>query len=147
MKRKWILLGEDDPNDARLATMALADFSPAHEIVVVEDGAEVLERIYGQGSGEEHAQESPAVVLLDLKMPKVDGREILTRVKSDPAKKCIPIVMLTSSQREQDVKQCYQLGANGYLVKPIAFQQYKRILHDFAHYWLVVNEPPPESSK
>jgi CheY-like chemotaxis protein len=145
MKRRWILLGEDDARDAALTKRALGSFSKSYDVVVALDGVEVLDQLYRSGNFEESAQGNPAVVLLDLKMPKVDGFEVLRRVKSDPALMSIPIVMLTSSRHDPDVSRCYLLGANGYIVKPMDFARYTRALQDFGRFWLEVNETPPET--
>jgi CheY-like chemotaxis protein len=145
MKRRWILLAEDDARDAALTKRALGVFGEDYDIVVAMDGAEVLDQLHRSGNFEESAQGHPAVVLLDLKMPKVDGFEVLRRVKSDPALRSIPIVMLTSSRHDPDVERSYLLGANGYIVKPMDFARYTKALQDFGRFWLEVNEMPPET--
>jgi CheY-like chemotaxis protein len=142
MTKKWILIGEDDPRDAQLTVMALGRYSTTHEVVVARDGAEVLDYLYHRGNYEEHGQGDPAVVLLDLKMPRMDGIEVLSRVKRDERLKTIPVVMMTSSRHDADLMECYRLGANGYIVKPMDFQHYTEALHDFAKYWLLINESP-----
>ena len=142
MKRRWILIGEDDVNDVTLTSNALAGF--AHDIVVALDGVEVLEHLRGQERFADFGHSYPAVLLLDLKMPRVDGIEVLREIKSDSAMKVIPVVMLTSSRHEPDIRHCYQLGANGYIVKPMDFFRYKEILQNFARFWLEVNEALPE---
>lgn len=146
MKRRWILLAEDDVRDAALTKRALGIFSENHDVVIAMDGTEVLDQLYRSGNFEESAQGNPAVVLLDLKMPKVDGFEVLRRVKSDPALRSIPIVMLTSSRHDPDVSRSYSLGANGYIVKPMDFSRYTKVLQDFGRFWLEVNELPPETN-
>jgi CheY-like chemotaxis protein len=142
MRKKWILIGEDDPRDAQLTVLALGRYSTTHEVVVARDGVEILDYLYHRGKYEEHGQGDPAVVLLDIKMPKMDGIEVLRQVKNDERLRTIPIVMMTSSRHEADVMESYRSGANGYIVKPMDFLHYTDALHDFAKFWLLVNESP-----
>jgi CheY-like chemotaxis protein len=141
---KWILLAEDDANDADLAmrTLALADSEA--EIVVTRDGAEALACLYHRGEFQHHqARENPVVVVLDLKMPRVDGLEVLTRIKADARLKRIPVVIFSSSREERDIARSYELGANAYVVKPVDFREYAAALKDVASFWTRTNEPPP----
>jgi CheY-like chemotaxis protein len=144
MKKKWILVAEDDDRDADLTVRALGEFRHSHEIVISKDGASTLDHLRRRGNYQERGQGSPAVVLLDLKMPKVDGMEVLRAIKGDPDLQIIPVVMLTSSRHVVDVRECYRAGANGYIVKPMDFHSYSSILQSFARYWLLVNESAPE---
>jgi CheY-like chemotaxis protein len=141
---RWILLAEDDPNDAELTLRALSE-SKAGEIVLARDGAEALACLrenLGQYSAW-HTQ--PCVVLLDLKMPKIDGLEVLRQIKTDPRLRSIPVVMLTSSRQEQDVVQSYELGANAYVVKPVSFSEFRRALQEVGSFWAALNELPPQA--
>jgi CheY-like chemotaxis protein len=141
-----ILLVEDNPKDIELTLAALAKCQLANDIVVVRDGAEALDYLYQTG---EHAQRlggDPAVVLLDLKLPKVDGLEVLERVKSDPQRRQIPVVMLTSSREECDLLRSYELGVNAFVVKPVDFNAFFEAIQDLGMFWAVLNEPPPRGS-
>lgn len=140
-----ILLVEDSPRDAELALGALAENNLANEVVHLRDGAEALDYLYrrGQFTGRPAAQ--PAVVLLDLKMPKVDGMEVLRQIKGDPALKTIPVVVMTSSREEQDLLTSYQLGVNAYVVKPVKFHDFVDAVKQMGGFWAIVNEPPPGS--
>jgi CheY-like chemotaxis protein len=140
---KRILLAEDDANDVELTVAALAEFHLANEVVVARDGAEALDYLYRRGSFAARPQGHPAVVLLDLKMPKVNGLEVLRQVKADPNLKSIPVVMVTSSREEADLVRSYELGANAYVVKPVDFQDFVRAVKDLGSFWAVLNEPPP----
>jgi CheY-like chemotaxis protein len=142
---KRILLVEDSANDVALSLAALEEISLANEVVVVRDGQQALDFLYRKGEYEGRTDGNPAVVLLDLKLPKVDGIEVLTQVKNDPALKSIPIVMLTSSREEQDLARSYGLGVNAYVVKPVAFQDFVTALKELGLFWAVVNQPPPGS--
>ena len=142
---KNILLVEDNPNDVELTLEALADYRLANDIVVVNDGEEALDYLYRRGPFAAREPVSPAVVLLDLKMPKVDGLTVLRAVKGDPRLKCIPIVMLTSSREERDLVESYQLGVNAYVVKPVDFGQFVEAIKKLGYFWAVLNEPPPVS--
>ncbi len=140
---KTILLVEDNPNDVELTLDALAEYRIANEVVVLHDGAEALDYLYRRGPFEGRASGSPAVVLLDLKMPKVDGLTVLRTVKNDPALKAIPIVMLTSSREERDLVESYALGVNAYVVKPVDFAQFVEAVRKLGYFWAVLNEHPP----
>ncbi|HVG63378.1 MAG TPA: response regulator [Hyalangium sp.] len=142
---KRILLVEDSANDVALSLAALDEINLANEVVVVRDGQQALDFLYRRGEHENRTDGNPAVVLLDLKLPKVDGIEVLTQVKSDPALKSIPIVMLTSSREEQDLARSYGLGVNAYVVKPVAFPDFVSALKELGLFWAVVNQPPPGS--
>ncbi len=138
-----ILLVEDNPKDLELTLAALAKCQLANEIVVARDGAEALEFLYQRGPHASRPPGDPAVVLLDLKLPKVDGLEVLEKVKNDPAQRHIPIVMLTSSREEQDLVRSYQLGVNAFVVKPVDFREFFEAIQDLGVFWGIINEPPP----
>lgn len=142
MKLKRILLAEDNPKDVELALEALEEHNLANDVVVVRDGAEALDYLYRRGEFSTRPEGNPAVVLLDLKMPKVDGMEVLRQIKTDEEMKVVPIVMLTSSREEQDLVKSYKLGANAYVVKPIDFQQVIEAIKQLGLFWAVLNEPP-----
>jgi CheY-like chemotaxis protein len=142
---KWILLAEDDPNDARLTTRALVESDAPPEIILARDGAEALDVLYGRGPHTESATGQPCVVLLDLKMPKVNGLEVLRAIKSDPKLRSIPVVMLTSSRQDRDVQESYDLGANAYVVKPVSFAEFRDALKQVGSFWTVLNELPPQT--
>jgi CheY-like chemotaxis protein len=144
MSTKWILLAEDNPNDADLAMRALTGQCPSHEVVLVSDGEAALDCLYRRGSYETRPSNRPACVLLDLKMPKVDGLEVLRQVKADHALNAIPVVVFTSSREEQDLIRSYRLGANAYVVKPVEFRQFLATLQSLHAFWLSINEPPPD---
>ena len=142
---KPILLVEDSTNDIELTLAALEENHLANEVVVVRDGAEALDYLYCRGIFKLRARGNPAVVLLDLKLPKVDGLEVLKTIKEDPDRKCIPVVMLTSSREEQDLARSYNLGVNAYVVKPVGFSEFLKSIRELGLFWAVVNEPPPGS--
>jgi two-component system response regulator len=138
-----ILLVEDNPNDVELAIHALKKNNLANRVQVVRDGAEALEFIFYTGANaHRNIQSAPKVMLLDLKLPKVDGLEVLRRVKSDPRTKTIPVVVLTSSREECDIVESYQLGVNSYIVKPVDFKQFTEAVRELGLYWLLLNQPP-----
>jgi CheY-like chemotaxis protein len=141
-----ILLVEDDLNDVELTLSALAENHLANEVLVARDGEEALDYLYRRGAYASREEANPIVVLLDLKLPKVDGMEVLRRVKSDPALKTIPVVMLTSSREEQDLVRSYDLGTNGYVVKPVDFHEFVEAVRELGLFWTVVNHPPPRSA-
>ena len=145
MKLKRILLAEDNAKDIELALEALDENNLANDVVVVRNGAEALDYLYRRGEYSTRPAGNPAVVLLDLKMPKVDGMEVLQTIKSDEKMKSVPIVMLTSSREEQDLVKSYQLGANAYVVKPIDFQQVIDAIKQLGLFWAVLNEAPPDA--
>lgn len=143
---KPILLVEDNPNDIELTLQALAKSQLANEVVICRDGAEALDYLYRRGPHENREIREPAVVLLDLKLPKVDGLEVLEKVKGDPLMRAIPIVMLTSSREESDVVRSYNLGVNAFVVKPVGFAAFFQAIQDLGVFWAVLNEPPPLGS-
>ena len=138
-----ILLVEDSPRDLELTLAALNTCQLANEIVVARDGAEALEYLYREGSHQTRPAGDPAVVLLDLKLPKVDGLEVLEQVKKDQALRHVPIVMLTSSREEQDLVKSYELGVNAFVVKPVDFGEFFQAIRDLGIFWAILNEPPP----
>ncbi|HXG10168.1 MAG TPA: response regulator [Gemmataceae bacterium] len=142
---KRILLVEDNPHDIELTLAALDENHLANEVVVVRDGVEALDYLYRRGIFKMRAQGNPAVVLLDLKLPRVDGMEVLRQLKSDPVLKTVPVVMLTSSREEQDLIASYNLGVNAYVVKPVDFNGFVQALNKLGLFWAVINEPPPGS--
>lgn len=143
---KRILLAEDNPADVELTLAALDENHLANEVVVVGDGGEALDYLRREGNYQARGGSNPAVVMLDLKMPKVDGLEVLRAIKSDEALRAIPVVVLTSSREERDLVQSYQLGVNAYVVKPVDFQQFMQAVRDLGAFWAIVNEPPPGSA-
>jgi two-component system response regulator len=142
---KRILLVEDSPRDAELALDALATNHLANEVFHVRDGADALDYLYRRGQFAGRPNGEPAMVLLDLKMPKVDGLEVLRQIKGDPALKMIPVVVMTSSREEQDLLNSYQLGVNAYVVKPVQFHEFVDAVRQVGGFWGVLNEPPPGS--
>jgi CheY-like chemotaxis protein len=141
---KPILLAEDNPRDAELALAAMEEHHIADKVIVCHDGAEALDYLYCRGSYKTRRHGNPAVVFLDLKMPKVDGIEVLKTIKNDSDLQHIPVVMLTSSREERDLAQSYALGANAYVVKPVEFHQFINAVKELGVFWGVINEPPPE---
>ena len=142
-----ILIVEDDPRDVELTLSALGDYNLANEVVVTRDGAEALDYLYCRGPFTARTAENPAVMLLDLKLPKVDGLEVLQQVKSDDRLKMIPVVVLTSSHEEKDMMRSYSLGVNAYVVKPVDFHEFVNAVKELGVFWAVINEPPPGSMK
>ena len=142
-----ILMVEDDPLDVELTLTALEEYNLANEVVVARDGAEALDYLYCRGSFETRSNENPAVMLLDLKLPKVDGLEVLQQIKSDEKLKLIPVVVLTSSHEEKDMVASYKLGVNAYVVKPVDFHEFVNAIKELGAFWAVINEPPPGSIK
>ena len=140
---KRILLVEDNERDIELTLAALGEHNLANEVVVARDGAEALDYLYCRGQFSGHANGLPVVVLLDLKMPKVDGLEVLRKIRSDSNLKMVPVVMITSSREEQDLINSYQLGVNAYVVKPVDFQKFVASVKELGMFWAVINEPPP----
>ena len=139
-----ILLVEDNPRDLELTLTALEKCQIANDIVVARDGAEALDFFYLSGSHEGREPGDPAVVLLDLKLPKVDGLEVLEKVKRDETLRHVPVVMLTSSREEQDLVKSYELGVNAFVVKPVEFNQFFKAIQDLGVFWALLNEPPPK---
>jgi CheY-like chemotaxis protein len=142
---KRILLVEDSANDVALTLAAFEETNLANEVVVTRDGQEGLDFLFRQGAHASRKDGNPAVVLLDLKLPKVDGLEVLARVKATPELRAVPIVMLTSSREEADLARSYALGVNAYVVKPVSFPEFVFALKELGLFWAVVNEPPPGS--
>jgi CheY-like chemotaxis protein len=138
-----ILLVEDDPNDVELTLTALKENHLTNEIVVVRDGAEALDYLHRRGRHEARGAGNPTVILLDLKLPKVDGLEVLKRVKSDPDLKTVPVVMLTSSGEERDLAESYDSGSNAYVVKPLGFMDFVEAVGELGLFWAAINQPPP----
>jgi CheY-like chemotaxis protein len=138
-----ILLVEDNPRDLELTLAALAKCQLANSIVVARDGAEALDYLYVRGVHADRVPGDPAVVLLDLKLPKVDGLEVLERVKTDTQHRQIPVVMLTSSREERDLVKSYELGVNAFVVKPVDFNAFFEAIQDLGMFWAILNEPPP----
>lgn len=142
---KPILLVEDDPRDLELTLVALERSQLANEVIIVRDGEAALEYLMRTGEYAGRVEGNPAVVLLDLKLPKVNGLEVLQTVRSTEPLRSIPVVMLTSSHEETDVLRSYQLGVNAYVVKPVEFKQFVEAIADLGIFWAVLNEPPPGS--
>jgi CheY-like chemotaxis protein len=140
-----ILLVEDDPRDVELTLTALEEYNLANEVVVAVDGEQALDYLYYRGKFMRRPRENPAVLILDLKLPKVDGLEVLKQIKSDDGLKLIPVVVLTSSREEKDMVTSYKLGVNGYVVKPVDFHAFVNAIKELGVFWAVVNEPPPGS--
>lgn len=138
-----ILLAEDNPNDVELTLSALHSMHLANDVTVVHDGAETLDYLQRRGAFAGRTSSQPAVVLLDLKMPRVDGLEVLRQMRADPAMVFIPVVILTSSREESDLVRGYQLGANAYVVKPVEFEEFLSAVSQIGVFWALVNEPPP----
>lgn len=144
---KRILLVEDNPSDVELTLEALREHNLANEVVVVRDGEEALHYLHREGPFSLRAPGNPAVVLLDLKMPKVDGLEVLRRMKSSPQLKHLPVVMLTSSREESDLVESYSIGVNAYVVKPVGFTEFVEAVKNLGVFWALINEPPPGTAK
>jgi CheY-like chemotaxis protein len=142
---KHILLVEDDPQDVALTLEALGEHNLANSVFVVSDGAEALDYLYCRGKFEKRGTGPPVVVLLDLKMPKVSGLEVLKIIKADDNLKTIPVVALTSSREEPDLIKCYQYGVNAYVVKPVDFFEFIKAVKRLGIFWAAINEPPPLS--
>jgi CheY-like chemotaxis protein len=137
-----ILLAEDDPKDVELTLTALAENNLANEVVVVRDGEEALDYLYRRGDFALRSTGNPVVVLLDIKMPKVDGIQVLRTMKNDSDLRSIPVVVLTSSRESRDVQSCYELGVNAYVVKPVKFEDFVESVRELGVFWALVNEPP-----
>ena len=140
---KPILLVEDNPKDVELSLVALGKSQLANEVIVARDGAEALDYLRGQGAYRDRPRGNPAVVLLDLKLPKVDGLQVLEQIKGDPALQSIPVVILTSSREEKDLLRGYKLGVNAYVVKPVSFKEFIEAIQELGVFWALINEPPP----
>jgi two-component system response regulator len=145
MTDKTILLVEDNPDDEELTLMALKDANILNEVVVARDGVEALDYLFGTGKHKgRDASLTPQVILLDLKLPKVSGIEVLERLRADPRTECVPVVILTSSSEDEDRMVCYQLCANSYVRKPVEFHRFADAVKQVGMYWLLLNEAPPE---
>jgi two-component system response regulator len=138
-----ILIVEDNPNDAELALRALKKHNLANHVVVVTDGEEALEFMFARGKyGDRKMENGPRIILLDLKLPKVDGLEVLKAIKSDMRTKIIPVIVLTSSKEEKDIVESYKLGVNSYILKPVDFDKFVDAVKDIGYYWLLLNQSP-----
>ncbi len=144
---KRILLAEDDPKDVELTLEALGEHNLANEVVVACDGREALDYLFRVGKHAGRVNGNPVVLLLDLKMPKIDGIEVLRKIKSDESMKMLPVVVLTSSRESRDLEECYRLGVNAYVVKPVKFPDFFDAVRKLGVFWALVNEPPPLSAK
>lgn len=140
-----ILMVEDDPKDVELTLTALEDYNLTNEVVVAHDGEEALDYLFCRGPFKMRISENPAVLLLDLKLPKIDGLEVLQTIKSDEKLKMIPVVVLTSSREERDMVASYKLGVNAYVVKPVDFHEFVNAIKELGVFWAIINEPPPGS--
>ena len=144
---KRILLVEDDPKDVELTLTGLGEYNLANEVVVTRDGEEALDYLFRRGTHQTRPNGNPAVMLLDLKLPKVNGFEVLEQVRANENLKMIPIVVLTSSHEERDLVASYKLGVNAYVVKPVDFHQFVNAVRELGVFWAVINQPPPGSVK
>lgn len=140
---KRILLAEDNKNDIELTLAALEEYNLANEVIVVRDGVEVLDYMFRRGQFADHPNGIPAVVLLDLKMPRLDGLEALRQIRAEARFKHVPVVMITSSREERDLVRSYELGVNAYVVKPVDFQKFVECIKQIGFFWALINEPPP----
>ncbi|OKH24814.1 two-component system response regulator [Hydrococcus rivularis NIES-593] len=145
MELKRILLVEDSIRDVELILTSLAENNLGNEVVVVRDGEEALDYLYRRGLYRLRREGNPVVVLLDLKLPKIDGIEVLTDIKANEALRTVPVVVLTSSREEDDLTRCYELGTNAYVVKPIDFHEFVDAIKGLGLFWAIINEPPPGS--
>lgn len=143
MKVARILLAEDSAQDVELTLNALVEHNLANSVEVARDGAEALDYLYRRGKHAQRETGNPVLMLLDLKMPKVDGLEVLRAVKSDPRLRAMPVVVLTSSREEQDVVRSYELGVNAYVVKPVEFDKFLHAVRELGLFWMLLNEAPP----
>jgi CheY-like chemotaxis protein len=142
-----VFLVEDDPRDVELTLTALEEYHLANEVVVARDGEEALDYLYCRGEFSTRSNGNPAVMLLDLKLPKVDGLEVLQQIRSDERLKLMPVVVLTSSNEEKDLIRSYKLGVNAYVVKPVDFHEFVNAIKELGVFWAVINQPPPGSMK
>ncbi len=140
---KRILLAEDDPKDVELTLNALSEHNLANDVLVVRDGVEALDYLYHRGEFATRPDGNPVLILLDLKMPRMDGIDVLKQLKSDAKMRTIPIVVLTSSRESHDLENCYQHGANAYVVKPVKFADFIEAVKQIGIFWALINEPPP----
>lgn len=146
MKPRRILLVDDSPRDTEMALDALQRYHLANEVTTLRDGAEALDFMFRRGDHAARNGADPAVILLDLKMPRVDGLEVLRQLKADPRFRRIPVVVMTSSREDQDLARCYELGVNAYVVKPLDFHEFIESIRTLGTFWAVLNEPPPTGS-
>lgn len=144
---KPILLVEDNPNDLELTLVALEKSQLANEVIIVRDGAEALDYLFRRSAYAERLPGNPAIILLDLKLPKIDGLEVLAAIRSTEALKSIPVAMLTSSKEDQDLGRAYELGVNAYVVKPVQFKEFVEAVSELGAFWAILNEPPPGSAR
>jgi CheY-like chemotaxis protein len=142
---KPIVLVEDNPNDLELTLIALEQARLANEVIILRDGAEALDYLCCKGKWELREKGNPAVILLDIKLPKRNGLEVLEYIKRDPELRYVPVVMLTGSREEPDLQRSYELGVNAYVVKPVSFADFVKAVQDLGGFWAVLNEPPPGS--
>jgi CheY-like chemotaxis protein len=142
---KRILLVEDDPYDVELTLSALTEYNLVNEIVIVRDGVEALDYLYRRGSFAQRPEGNPVVILLDLKLPRLDGMQVLRQFKADERMYLVPVVILTSSREERDLTECYRLGVNAYVVKPVRFTEFVEVIKHLGMFWAIINEPPPGS--
>jgi CheY-like chemotaxis protein len=147
MKTRHLLLAEDDSRDAKMTLDALEEYNRVNQILVVRDGEEVLDYLNCRGKFEEREGGNPIVVLLDLKMPKINGLEALKIIKADEHLKTVPVVMLTSSRETADLTECYGHGVNAYVVKPVDLGEFTKVIKQVGVFWSAVNEPPPDTKK
>ena len=140
-----ILMVEDDPKDVELTLTALEEYNLANEVIVTRDGEQALDYLYCRGEYNKRSSDNPAVMLLDLKLPKVDGLEVLKQIKADERLRIIPVVVLTSSKEENDMIASYKLGVNAYVVKPVDFHEFVNAIKELGVFWAIINEPPPGS--
>ena len=140
-----ILMVEDDPKDVELTLTALEEYNLANEVIVTRDGEQALDYLYCRGEYKTRSGGNPAVMLLDLKLPKVDGLEVLKQIKSDGELRMLPVVVLTSSKEEKDMVASYKLGVNAYVVKPVDFHEFVNAIKELGVFWAIINEPPPGS--
>jgi CheY-like chemotaxis protein len=138
-----ILMVEDDNKDVELTLTALEEYNLANEVVVTHNGQEALDYLYCRGEFSARSTDNPAVILLDLKLPKIDGLEVLQHIKSDEKLKMIPVVVLTSSREEKDMVASYKLGVNAYVVKPVDFHEFVNAIRELGVFWAIINAPPP----
>ncbi len=140
---KRILLAEDDEKDIELTLKTLEEYNLANETVVVRDGVEALDYLYSRGNFSERPGGNPVVIMLDLKMPRMNGIQVLRSLKEDEKLKQIPVVVLSSSSEERDLEECYKLGINGYVIKPVRFDKFVETIRQIGIFWALINEPPP----
>jgi CheY-like chemotaxis protein len=141
---RTILFAEDNPKDVELTLEALSEKNLANQVIVVRDGVEAMEYLKYEGKYKQRKRENPGVLLLDIKMPRMDGIEVLEAIRNDAALKMIPVVILSSSRQEPDLKRCYELGVNAYVVKPVDFSKFIEAVKQIGVFWAIINELPPE---